>query len=234
MMIPTRLLSGYRDFRKDRYAEQAEHYRAVAHGQKPQTMVIACADSRVDPTMIFSAAPGELYVVRNVAALVPPRESQGTYHGTSAALEFGVTQLGVSNIVVLGHAMCGGIAASLEAATHKPVGEFIGPWIEQISGIRDELLERTEPSHREIRQQALERMAIQLSLDNLNTFPFVTERVEKGTLSLHGAWFSIADGALHWLDWDTGVFERVMREPEAAGRATIRPPRAPSFATAQA
>lgn len=209
MKIPPKLRTGYRSFRSKRYKSEVDLYRAAAEGQSPSTMIIACADSRVDPATIFAAVPGELFVVRNVAALVPPHETVGSYHGTSAALEFAVTVLQVSNVVVMGHGMCGGIAASLQAAEDRPVGRFIGPWMEQIATVRDELLERIEPAHAELRQQALERMAIQHSLDNLTTFPFVSERVERGSLVLHGAWFSIAEGELYWLDHDTGVFEHV-------------------------
>jgi len=150
-----------------------------------------------------------LYVVRNVAALIPPCERGGGYHGTSAALEFAVKELKVSNIVVMGHDLCGGIAASLMVAEKRPVGDFIAPWIDQISGIRDELLERGDVVDPSLRQQALERMAIQHSLDNALTFPFIQSAVESGRLTLHGAWFSIGVGELHWLDWDTGVFEHV-------------------------
>lgn len=209
MKIPDRLLDGYRRFRGERYRAEADRYRAVAHAQRPATMIIACADSRVDPATIFSAAPGELFVVRNVAALVPPFETAGTYHGTSAALEFAVTGLEVSSIVVMGHGLCGGITACLQAAADRPVGQFIGPWMDQIAPIRDEVLERIEPAYAELRQQALERMAIRHSIEKLGTFPFVAERVETGKLTLHGAWFSIAEGELHSLDEETGVFEHV-------------------------
>ncbi len=212
MRIPAELHSGYTYFRNGRYVVEADRYRAVAAGQAPKTMIIACADSRVDPATIFAAAPGELFVVRNVAALVPPCEtceSSGTYHGTSAALEFAVTQLKVEEIVVMGHGMCGGITAALQAAEHRPVGRFIGPWMEQIAGVRDDLIERTPGMFPEFRQKALERIAIQHSLGNLNSFPFVNEQVNRGKLRLHGAWFSISQGELHWLDQDTGVFETV-------------------------
>jgi carbonic anhydrase len=209
MNIPTELRTGYSNFRSGRYITEADRYRAVANNQRPKTMIIACADSRVDPATIFSAAPGELFVVRNVAALVPPCESQGTYHGTSAALEFAVTQLKVESVVVMGHGMCGGITAALKAAEDRPVGQFIGPWMEQIASVRDELIERTPDTPPENRQQSLERMAIQHSLGNLMTFPFVKQRIEEGGLNLHGAWFSIGEGELHWLDWDTGVFKTV-------------------------
>ena len=167
MKIPPDLADGYRRFRTERFAIEAERYRALAKAQKPRTMVIACADSRVDPAGIFAAHPGELFVVRNVAALVPPFEEAGTYHGTSAAVEFAVEDLRVSNIVVMGHGLCGGVAAALAAAENRPVGRFIGPWVGLLAPIRDELLSRTEPSQVELRQKALERMAVQFSLANL-------------------------------------------------------------------
>ena len=212
MAGPHDLFSGYRRFRSERYATEEQHYRQIAKQQKPPTMVIGCADSRVDPATIFDAKPGELFVVRNIAALVPPYEETGTYHGTSAAIEFAVTALKVERIVVLGHGLCGGVMASLAAAEDRPVGRFIGPWVELLSPIRDELLERTPSSHQETRQKALERMAVQQSLDNLMTFPFVAAAVERGALALNGAWFSIAEGKLEWLDWDSGTFDEVAPE----------------------
>lgn len=216
MTIPSELLHGYRRFRDGRYAHEERHYREVAEGQSPHTMVIGCADSRVDPATIFDAKPGELFVVRNIAALVPPYEEDGTYHGTSAAIEFAVTSLKVKSIVVLGHGLCGGIAASLAAAENRPVGKFIGPWVDMLSPIRDELIERTPSSHSETRQKSLERMAVQQSLENLTTFPFVAGAVEEGTLTLEGAWFSIAEGKLQWLDWESGTFDDVSPEKSKA------------------
>lgn len=220
IMIPPELMSGYARFRQGRYAEEAERFRKLAAGQAPRTMVIGCADSRVDPATIFSAAPGELFVVRNVAALVPPCEAAGTYHGTSAAVEFAVTGLRVSNIVVLGHGQCGGVAAALAAAENKPVGQFIGPWVGLLATVRDELMERSpgvdEHSRlrglmqdADVRQRALEHMAVQQSLENLLTFPFVSEAIQDQKLALHGSWFSIAEGELRWLDWDRGEFTAV-------------------------
>ena len=209
MTIPSDLMTGYQRFRDQRYAVEERHYREIAEGQSPRTMVIGCADSRVDPATIFDAKPGELFVVRNIAALVPPFEEDGTYHGTSAAIEFAVTSLKVQRIVVLGHALCGGIAASLAAADQRPVGKFIGPWVAMLNSIRDQLLEQTPSSHGETRQKALERMAIQQSLENLMTFPFVLKAVDDGSLNLEGAWFSIAEGKLQWLDWDSGTFSDI-------------------------
>lgn len=210
MQIPSDLQSGYRDFRAGRFAEEAERYKSLSEGQSPKTMVIACADSRVDPATIFSAGPGELFVVRNVAALAPPCEEGGGYHGTSAALEFAVEGLKVSNIVVMGHGMCGGVAASLSAASGKSVGRFIGPWVGLLEKVRDELLGENAHLTGEERQRALEQRAVQLSLDNLRSFPFVRQAIAEGRLALHGAWFSIAEGRLEWLDPDTGRFAPVV------------------------
>ena len=215
MSVPQVLRDGYDSFRAGRLAVEAERYRQLAAEQRPKTMIIGCADSRVDPATIFAAAPGELFVVRNIAALVPPFEENGTYHGTSAAVEFAVTSLKVEQIVVLGHGMCGGIAASLAVADARPVGRFIKPWVEIIGDLRDELVERIPASQPQLRQIALERMAIQQSIENLTTFPFVREAVDSGQLSLHGAWFSIKDAELQWLDPESGVFEAV--GPSAGG-----------------
>lgn len=206
MAIPSDLYAGYQRFRDHRYAREERHYREIAEGQSPRTMVIGCADSRVDPATIFDARPGELFVVRNIAALVPPFEESGAYHGTSAAIEFAVTAIKVKRIVVLGHGLCGGVAASLAAADERPVGQFIGPWVEMLSPVRDKLLKETSAEHADHRQKALERLAIQQSLDNLMTFPFVSDAVAGEKLTLDGAWFSIAEGKLQWLDRDSGTF----------------------------
>ena len=209
LSIPPELHQGYRAFRAGRYATEADRFRALADGQSPKVMIIGCADSRVDPATIFSAAPGELFVVRNVAALVPPYEEEGIYHGTSAALEFAVTRLGVESIVVLGHGMCGGVTAALAASEDRTIGRFIGPWVSQLSGVRDTLLEQATDVPPEEHQHALEHLSIKYSLDNLSGFPFVQDAVNHNTLSLHGAWFSIAEGELHWLDPNTGTFQAV-------------------------
>lgn len=209
MKIPSDLLAGYRRFRKERLADEERRYRALADGQNPKTMIIGCADSRVDPATIFSAAPGELFVIRNIAALVPPFEEKGTYHGTSAAVEFAVTSLKVENIVVIGHGLCGGITAALADAEQQHIGQFIKPWVDMISEVRDELLARTNPLQAEYRQFELEHLAIQQSLKNLSTFPFVREALESGALNLHGAWFSIMEAKLRWLDNATGEFEAI-------------------------
>lgn len=209
MNIPADLLSGYRLFRSGRFAEEAERFRALSAGQQPHTMIIGCADSRVDPATIFSAGPGELFVVRNVAALVPPCEIDGGYHGTSAALEFAVTGLKVSNIIVMGHGLCGGVSASLALSEGSAVGSFLGPWVSILDKVRDEMLGAAAHLQGEDRQRALEHLSVRQSLDNLKGFPFINDALFDGQLSLHGAWFSIAEGELQWLDLESGTFERV-------------------------
>lgn len=209
LRIPDNLLHGYQRFRSGRYTEEAARYRALAVGQTPRTMIIACADSRVDPATIFAAGPGELFVVRNVAAIVPPCDMDGGYHGTSAAIEFAVTALKVQTITVMGHGQCGGIAAALAAGEDRPVGQFIGPWVSLLDKIRDELLLRSPPCHPAQLHKTLERLAIRQSIENLLTFPFVSRAVEAHRLVIEGAWFSIGEGELHWLDQDSDTFETV-------------------------
>lgn len=206
------LLDGYRRFRRGAYAEQRARYDALAHqGQAPKTMVVGCVDSRVDPTRIFDSAPGELFVLRNVANLVPPYAPDGGAHGVSAAIEFAVTQLGVEELVVLGHGRCGGITASLTGAFDAAAmgeGAFIGRWMATIDSARDEV-RAAAALHPDIdAQRALELAAIRLSLDNLRGFPFVSERLIDSRLTLRGAHFDIADGILRVLD-DGGRFTPV-------------------------
>ncbi len=207
------LLEGYRRFRAGPYNDQRARFDALAHiGQSPRIMIIACADSRVDPTRIFDSAPGEMFVMRNVANLVPPYEADGATHGSSAAIEFAVTQLEVEHIVVLGHARCGGITASLTGkfdAAAEGHGAFIGRWMAKIEPARDRIRAAQAISPDIDAQQALELAAIRLSLDNLMSFPFVAERVAAGTLALQGAHFDIADGILRILDPATDRYEPV-------------------------
>jgi carbonic anhydrase len=204
------LIAGYRRFRARRYREARDIFHRLSDGQRPATMIIACADSRADPSMIFDSAPGELFVVRNVAALVPPFEETGGHHGVSVA----VTQLKVKQVVVMGHGGCGGIAASLAAADDRPVGRFIAPWVEIAAEARDAVLADTSIP-REEWQEAVEHGAVGQSLKNLLTFPFVRSAVERGELNMDGAWFSIGKGQLHWRNPETGSFSIVAAEDAA-------------------
>ena len=203
------LIAGYRRFRASRYREARDVFYRLRDGQEPATMIIACADSRADPAMIFDSAPGELFTVRNVAALVPPYDESGGLHGVSAAVEFAVTRLKVKQIVVMGHGGCGGIAASLAAAADRPVGRFIAPWVEIAADARDVVL-RDESIPRSDWQEAVEHGAV-----GLMSFPFVRSAYERGLLSMNGAWFSIGKGELHWRDPETGHFSVVAAEDAA-------------------
>ncbi len=200
------LTDGYARFRETGFPRHEGAYRALAEGQEPPVMVISCCDSRVDPEAIFDAGPGELFVVRNVANLVPPCDPGGDY-GTGAAIEFAVEGLGVADIVVMGHSGCGGIRAYIESRGAPP-GEsgapgFIGKWISTVRGA-EARLPTDAPSDGPGLQEAFEYASIRNSLDNLMTFPIVRQAVDDGRLRLHGAHFSIADGLLTVLDPATG------------------------------
>lgn len=199
------MIAGYRRFRGGVYSEQAELYRQLGEGQDPDIMLIGCADSRAEPSDIFNAAPGQMFVVRNVANLVPPYQPNGGLHGVSAALEFAVNILKVKIIVVMGHGGCGGVTASLTKNDSPLIGEFVAPWVKLLDAAR----ERVIASNPVNPQFALELEGIESSLENLMTFPFVREKVEAGTLELHGAWFAIKHGELHWRNARTGRFEIV-------------------------
>jgi carbonic anhydrase len=204
--FPQRLIEGYGSFAAGRLQSEQRRYRELAeHGQTPEIMVIGCCDSRVSPEVIFDARPGELFVVRNVANLVPPFETGGTYHGVSAALEFGVGVLKVKHIVVLGHAHCGGVRAYAEGAEPISPGDFIGRWMSLIAPAADKLGERGKLSPAEYLER-LEKASITNTLDNLMTFPRLQKLVERGAVTLHGAYFGVAAGELSVLDRTTGAF----------------------------
>ena len=207
--FPESLLDGYRAFRRGRYGRERDRYRSLAeHGQTPEVMVIACCDSRSAPETVFDAAPGEIFVVRNVANLVPPCEPDIGCHGTSAALEFAVQSLKVRHIVVLGHGRCGGIRAALHPPA-RPLSpdDFIGKWMKPIGRTADAIAAGGPLTDAE-RQTALERASIRRSIANLRTFPFVSVLEGRNRLGLHGAWFGIADGDLWTMDPATGGFSR--------------------------
>ncbi|MEA3003319.1 MAG: carbonic anhydrase [Sphingomonadales bacterium] len=202
------LIEGYRRFRRTGWARERERWSDLAEGQSPEVMVIACSDSRVDPAAIFDARPGEMFVVRNVAALVPPYQPDANYHGVSAALEFAVTQLEVREILVMGHGFCGGCAASLTGqfeAARDGEGHFIAHWLDLLDEARDKVRAEYRALDRAA-FQAMEMEGVRVSLRNLRTFPWVREREESGSLALHGAFFSIADGILHLCDEAKGGF----------------------------
>jgi len=210
-MFPERLTEGYRAFLGGRFARERSRYQMLAEtGQQPAIMVIGCVDSRVSPEVIFDAAPGEMLVVRNVANLVPAYEpdlDRDSQHGTSAALEFALLALRVKHIVVLGHALCGGIRAFADERGPLSPGDFIGRWMWQITPAAASLGPRsTDDAY----LRRLELASIELSLKNLMTFPCVRILVERGKLALHGAYFSMDSGRLLVRDPVTGCFEPVI------------------------
>ena len=207
--FPNNLLAGYREFMAGDYTHERERDLDLAEaGQKPETLIIACCDSRAAPETIFNCGPGELFVVRNVANLVPPYEPDGNYHATSAALEFAVQALKVKHIIVMGHGRCGGIKAALDPEA-KPLspGDFIGKWMSMLRPLSSKLKDYTALTAGE-RQTALERISIRHSLENLMTFPCVKILVEKEKITLHGAWFDISSGELWVMDRGSGDFIR--------------------------
>ena len=202
------LLEGYGRFRSGAWRNQHDRWEELREGQSPQTMVIACSDSRVDPAQIFDVDPGEIFVVRNVAAMVPPFETTPGQHGVSAALEFAVQFLKVRNVMVMGHGMCGGCQAALTQSMHgnKPgEGGFVAQWIGLLDEVRDPIAKELGTSGRDA-ERAMEHAAVKVSLKNLRTFPCVAEKEKRGSLTLHGAFFAISDGVLHLLDETTGEF----------------------------
>jgi len=207
--FPEKLLSGYNNFMQGRYSAERERYRRLAtSGQKPETLVIACCDSRAAPETVFDCGPGELFVVRNVANLVPPYAPDDNLHATSAALEFAVQSLRVKHIVVMGHGRCGGIQAALnpDAEPLSP-GDFIGHWVGLLDPLSEQVQHSTALTDAE-RQIALERISIRNSINNLMTFPCIKILVDRGKLTLHGAWFDIGTGELWVMENESGDFIR--------------------------
>jgi carbonic anhydrase len=208
MSFPKDLIDGYRAFRAGRLRDEQERYRELGEtGQSPEVMVIGCCDSRVSPEVIFNARPGELFVVRNVANLVPPYTPDGAQRAVSAALEFAVQALRVKHIVVLGHARCGGVRAYTEPGEPLSPGDFIGKWMELIAPAAKAAGPASRFDSREDYLAHLEQVSIAKTLDNLMTFPCVRILVERSRLVLHGAYFGVATGQLSVLDRESGQFK---------------------------
>lgn len=207
----SQLLEGYHRFREHGWTPKLERWRALQDKQEPKVMIIACSDSRVDPAQIFDTDPGEMFVVRNVAAMVPPFETSPGHHGVSAALEFAVQVLQVKEIIVLGHGMCGGCKAALTQDLHGTEpgeGGFVADWISLLDEARGPVAAKYGTSGREA-ERAMEQAGVRTSLANLRTFPCIQRKEQKGTLRLTGAFFAISDGFLHLLNEETGEFVHV-------------------------
>jgi carbonic anhydrase len=214
MSIDT-LIDGYRRFRRTRYPAAQRLFRELeSRGQSPKTMFIACCDSRVDPATIFDTSPGEVFVLRNVANLVPPNSPMAKHQATGAALEFAVLHLKVEHIVVMGHARCGGAAALLEGYHEQvPNAEFIGSWMNIAMTARDRMMRLPLPPSERLLN--MEYQIVRLSMENLLTYPWISERVEDGRIALHGMHFGIADGHLSMFDAASGTFESVFTDETA-------------------
>lgn len=205
------LIAGYRRFRDSGWNPHRERWARLSEGQQPEVMIVACSDSRVDPSQIFDVDPGEIFVVRNVAALVPPFETSPGHHGVSAALEFAVQVLKVKEIVVMGHGMCGGCKAALTQELHgnEPgEGGFIADWISMLDEARAPVAAEFGTTGRPAERE-MEQAAVRVSIENLMTFPCVRHKVKNGELTLRGTFFAISDGVLHLMDKDTGQFAPV-------------------------
>jgi carbonic anhydrase len=197
--LPEKLARGFARFQKDRFARNEQRYRAIATAeQRPASFVISCCDSRVSPEVIFDTEPGDIFVMRNIANIVPPFELSGQYHGTSAALDFAVRRLEVASIVVLGHSGCGGVAALAEAPCGAPKGEFLGPWLQLIDKGMQRRRRQLHSCASDLR--AMEFQCVKNSLTNLMTFPWISERCRCGALDIIGAHFSVGEGQLRVFD----------------------------------
>ena len=198
--FPKSLLEGYNAFATNRLPAEQHRYRELSvKGQFPEVMVIGCCDSRVSPEAIFDVGPGELFVVRNIANLVPVYQPDGNAHGVSAALEYAVTVLKVKHIVILGHAQCGGIRAFIDKIEPLTPGDFIGKWMQMFIKPGEVVEQRDHESMAQFVER-IEKAAVFRSLENLMTFPFVRKAVESGQMQLHGAYFGVAEGTLFVLD----------------------------------
>lgn len=205
-----KLLDGYRRFRTGAFQESKPLIQElVAQGQRPQVAVIACSDSRVEPATLFQTDPGDLFMIRNVANLVPPLEEDGKFHGTSAALEFAVLGLGVKHVIVLGHAHCGGVKAMMNADTDDGKFTFVTQWVSMLAAAHRRVLATMAGADDATRTRVCEQNAVLVSLENLTTFPWVRERVEAGELQLHGWYIDIAEAKLSVYDGAQGKFEPV-------------------------
>jgi carbonic anhydrase len=196
------LLAGYQRFKNGYFSENREKLRKLAEEQKPNHVLITCCDARMEPALIFDTEPGQMFVIRNVANLVPPYEINGDYHGTSAALEFAVTVLEIPEIIVLGHSRCGGIRSLVLDAKNLPKDTFISRWMSIVAPVADLADPNRLNDHATFNY--CEQAAVGYSLRNLMTFPFIKERVEAGTLTLKGWHYNIFTGALKQIhDQDT-------------------------------
>lgn len=210
MPATKKLIAGYQRFRKGYFQEHKDLFSALAEkGQAPRIALVSCCDSRVEPAVILDCEPGDLFVIRNVANLVPPCEHDDNFHGTSAALEYAVNSLEVQSIVVLGHTQCGGIKALMDRTQPDAEKSFIATWMKQLDDVRSAILNDDSYSSNEQRYHACEQQGIARSLRNLMTFPWIRERVESGKLRIHGWYYDLNNAELFALDHNSGSFRKI-------------------------
>lgn len=203
----TKFLDGIETFQQQHFGENPELASTLVEGQKPQALLIGCCDSRVDPAVLLDCDLGDLFILRNIANLVPPYLKSNEHHGVSSSIEYAVCHLEVSDIIILGHSECGGIGALMESANTGEAGEFIGRWVNIAASARDKVLQELPEESQEKQARACEKEAILVSLKNLMTFPWVKDRVSKGQLSLHGWYYNIGTGQLRYYNQLSGEFE---------------------------
>lgn len=206
----TKFIDGIVNFQQQHFGKNPERANTLMSGQKPQALLIGCCDSRVDPALLTDSAPGDLFILRNIANLVPPyikSDRNDDYHGVSSSIEYAVCFLGVSDIIILGHSNCGGIAALMDSAEGEEAGEFIGKWVSIAAPARDKVLTEMKTDTEEKKARACEKEAILVSMKNLMTFPWVKERVANGQLSLHGWYYNMGTGQLRYYNQLTGEYE---------------------------
>lgn len=196
-----KMIHGFRHFRKAYFSDSTELYARLKHGQMPDALMIACCDSRVDPAHVTGSGPGEMFVIRNVANLVPPYHPDSAFHGVSAAIEYAVCELEVRHIIVLGHSRCGGIHALMEAAEKGHSSAFLGRWLSLAEPALLRVREQLAGAPQELQQRACEETSILLSMENLMTFPWIRQRVEAGSLKIHGWYFHMDSGEMY--DYDS-------------------------------
>jgi carbonic anhydrase len=208
---PQQLVEGFLRFREQHFAHKDSLYQQlVQHGQMPKTLVVACCDSRVDPALVLDCAPGDLFVIRNVANLVPPSEDRAGHHGTTAAIQYGVVNLGVEHIIVLGHAHCAGISTLVQTGGVTNPGSYIDDWMSLVESARADVMVALATATLDEQIHACEQASILVSLRNLMTFPWIAQRVANGSLKLHGWFFDIEHGQLLSYNPSTGEFAAIV------------------------
>jgi len=203
----SKFLAGIANFQQQHFGENSELANTLLSGQKPQALLIGCCDSRVDPALLTDSSPGDLFILRNIANLVPPYSKSDDYHGVSSSIEYAVCFLEVTDIIILGHSNCGGIGALMDAKDGKETGEFIGKWVSIAATARDKVLAAMQTESKEKQARACEKEAILVSMKNLMTFPWVSQRIAKGQLSVHGWYYNMGTGQLKYYNQLSGEFE---------------------------